>query len=236
MSTHAAETNCSHCQSRMHGIFCTLKQNELTSLSLEKNSNTYKKGQTLFLEGNPSFGIYCISHGKIKVSKTGANGKETIIRIATEGDVLGHQNVFSHSIHNESATALEDTQVCFVSKNTLKVLIQSDPSLSIEIIKKLSSEMEDNEEKITSLAQKSVRERFAELLIYLNEHFGKKDKSGNSIIDVKLTREEMASMIGAAPENLIRLVTEFKTDGLIKQEGKLIYLLDIPKIEYYASL
>lgn len=92
------------------------------------------------------------------------------------------------------------------------------------------------EKRLASLAQKSVREKFAELLLLLNESFGIEAEDGSRQLDIKLTREEMASMIGVASENLIRLVTEFKKENLLKQDGKVIYLLDISKIEDLANL
>lgn len=229
-----ATQTCETCTVQADSVFCALDKEALSVLNQGKSSNVYKRGQTLFLEGNPPFGLYCIHSGKIKVTKLSSSGKETIIRIATAGDLLGHRSFFSGAPYSASATVLEDAKVCFISKNTIQNLIQNHPTLSFEIIQYLSSQMGVSENRVASLSQKDIRERFSELLLLLKETYGVTE--GSKIkLDIRLTREEMASMIGAATENLIRLVTEFKEAGLIEQEGKMIRLLNVLKIEAHAS-
>ena len=89
---------CQSCPSKGKGIFCELENNDLDDLSQHKVTNTYKKGQTLFVQGNHPFGLYCINSGNIKVTKTGADGKETIVRVAQGGDVLGHRSLFTNDL------------------------------------------------------------------------------------------------------------------------------------------
>lgn len=95
MKTINKNLACENCQSKDKGIFCELEQIALDDVGKHKVMNTYKKGHTLFFQGNPPFGLYCISNGKIKVSKVGNDGKESIVRIAAAGDVLGHRSLFS---------------------------------------------------------------------------------------------------------------------------------------------
>ena len=90
----------------------------------------------------------------------GGDGKETIIRIASRGDLLGHRSLFSDSPYGASATVIEDAQVCFVSKSTIMTLLQESPEFAYDIIHRLSEQMGAAEERIASLAQKSNRERF----------------------------------------------------------------------------
>jgi len=228
--------SCTTCTSRDSGVFCSLHEQALNKLDEEKNINIYKKGQNLFIEGNPPFGLFCIHNGKVKITKTGRSGKETIIRIASNGDLLGHRSLFSSCPYTASATITEEATICFISKKTILKLIEENPTFSLEILKRIGIQMGAAEERIASLSQKSIRERFAELLLTLKASYGKEMDDGEIQINAKLTREEMASIIGAAPENLIRLVTEFKNNSLIRQEGKYIYLINISKIEEIASL
>ena len=100
-----------------------------------------KKGQTLFVQGNHPFGLYCISSGNIKVTKVGADGKESIVRIATAGDVLSHRSLFTDQFYTATATALEDTKVCFLDKKFIMKVIQEKPSVSMNVIEKLSTDM-----------------------------------------------------------------------------------------------
>ena len=97
-------TECEHCESKTKGIFCELTGPDLGGLSKNKIENIFKKGQTLFVEGNPPFGLYCISKGNVKVTKTGDLGKDAIVRVASAGDVLGHRSLFTGENYQATAT------------------------------------------------------------------------------------------------------------------------------------
>lgn len=226
---------CEHCSSRGEGIFCELDIPELSEVSHHKITNTYKKGQTLFVQGNHPFGIYCISKGNIKLTKTGPDGKETIVRIVHEGDILGHRSLFTDDNYSATATAMEDTEVCFLDKKFILKIIQNEPTVALNIINKLSRDMGAAEKKLSSLHQKNVRERLAELILSLKATHGIKE-NGRWRIDLKLTREEMATMIGTANETLIRFMTEFKDAGIIEQEGKVIFIKDEEELLNWANI
>lgn len=214
---------CSSCPSNEKGIFCSMDSEELMALSEHKVENTYKKGQTLFVEGNPPYGIYCVSHGNIKVTKMGENGKESIIRIATDGDVLGHRSLFTEHHYSATATALEDTHVCFIDKKYILKLVKDNPSVSVNLIGKLARDLGASENKVASFSQKNVREKLAELILLLKESHGQVENDRTKLC-IKLTREEMASLIGTATETLIRVLSEFKEEGLIEQDGKTLFV------------
>lgn len=214
---------CSSCPSIEKGIFCNMSSGELASLSEHKVENTYKKGQTLFVEGNPPYGIYCVSNGNVKVTKMGENGKESIVRIATGGDVLGHRSLFTEKHYSATATALEDTHVCFVDKKYILKLVQDNPGVSVNLIGKLARDLGASENKVASFSQKNVREKLAELILLLKESHGEIEDNKTKLA-IKLTREEMASLIGTATETLIRVLSEFKEEGLIEQSGKTLFV------------
>lgn len=187
-------------------------------------TNHYLKGQTLFFQGAPPFGLYCIHDGKVKITKTGPEGKESIVRIARPGDILGHRSLFSRQNFTGTATALEDTAVCFFDKKLIYEALQAHPSISLHIIERLSKEMGAAQNMNASLSQKTVRERLAELLLSLRANYGIQEEDRIKL-DIRITRIEIASMIGTASETVIRFISEFKNEGLIHQEGKTIYLL-----------
>ncbi|WPU65072.1 Crp/Fnr family transcriptional regulator [Peredibacter starrii] len=216
---------CENCASRDQGIFCELSKHALEGISSGKLMNQYKKGQTLFLQGNQPQGLYCINSGKIKISKIGPEGKESIVRIAAPGDVLGHRSLFSDEAYAATATVLEDATVCFLEKKLIHNTLQMEPSVALKLIQKLSKAMGEAEDRGASMAQKTVKARMAELLLTLMKKHGVEDK-GRTRLDIKLSREEMASMIGTANETVIRIMSDFKSDELIAQEGKVIYVLD----------
>jgi len=227
--------NCENCASKDKGIFCELSSLVLQDISQNKVMNTYKKGQIIFYQDNPPLGLYCLSSGKIKVTKTGSDGKESIVRLAKAGDILGHRSLFSQSHYTATATTLEETTICFIDKKYILRAIEQNPSIALNIIQKLSKEMGAAETKSASMFQKNVRERLAELLLGLADSYGIHEN--NKIrLDIKLTREEMASMIGTASETIIRFMSEFKEEGLISQEGKTIYITNEPALIELANI
>lgn len=227
--------NCENCKSKGKGIFCELEALALSKVSESKVMNTYKKGHTIFFQGNPPFGLYCVNNGKIKISKIGPDGKESILRIASDGDVLGHRSLFSQENYNATATVIEEATICFIDKKFIYQAVHDEPSIALNLIQKLSQEMGSAESKSASLTQKNVRERLAELFLMLKKTYGVQD--GKRIrLDIKLTREEMASMVGTANETIIRFITEFKDEGIIEQEGKVIFILDEEKLLQFANL
>jgi CRP-like cAMP-binding protein len=235
MNKKTEASHCETCPSRGKGIFCELEGLALKDVSDHKVTNNYKKGQTLFVQGNPPFGMYCISKGNIKVTQVGEDGKESIVRIATAGDVLGHRSIFTDQYYNATATAIEDSHVCFIDKKYILKLVQSQPSVACNIIAKLGRDLGAAEHRISSFYQKNVRERLAELLLLLKESHGVAENDRVKL-DIKLTREEMASIIGTASETLIRFMSELKEEGFIEQEGKTIYITDEKGLIEFANI
>jgi len=200
-----------------------------------KVMNQYKKGQTLFTEGAPNFGLYCINSGKIKVTKAASEERETILRIVGPGDVIGHQNILTNDKNQNSATMIEDGSVCFIDRKFITELIHKEPSITINLIKKLSAEMTASENRHAAMSNKNVKERLAELLITFKTNYGIKE-ANRVRLDIKLTREEMASIVGTANETVIRFISEFKDEGILEQEGKTIFLLDERKLIQSANV
>lgn len=226
---------CESCPSQGDGIFCSLHTKDLDVINQHKITNVYKKGQTLFVQGSHPFGIFCISSGNIKLTSTGVDGKESIVRIVHAGDILGHRSLFTDEDYGKTATAMEDTEVCFIDKKFILSLIEKNPTVALNVISKLSRDMGIAESKLTSLHQKNVRERLAELLLSLKSTHGTLE-NGRWRIDLKITREEMATLIGTANETLIRFMSEFKEAGLIEQEGKIIYIKDMSELLNWANI
>jgi len=218
------QLSCQHCQARFGSIFCKAEGEQLATLNASKVCSLYKKGQVIFQEGAHSFGIYCINSGKIKLSHSGDDGREQIIRLVKAGDIMGYKALLSGERYTATAIALEDAQVCFIPKDLFLSVLQSDPSLSLEMMRILSSELRKAELKITHLAQKPVRERLAETLLFIHETYGV--ESDGQTLNVRLSREEIANLVGTATESAIRLLSEFKKEGMIELEGKKIRLLN----------
>ncbi|MFA7686370.1 MAG: Crp/Fnr family transcriptional regulator [Moheibacter sp.] len=216
---------------------CTLFENpeilkhfskeELAELSHEKKIISYKKGENIIEEGATPKGIYYIDKGTAKMFKLGFNGKEQILRFTKGGDIIGYRSILSRQPYGASATAMEDTEICFIPEKFFLKVLEHHPKLAFDILRRISEDLGESAQTITFLAQKTVRERLAEVLLLLEKKLGP-DKDG--FINISLTREEMANLIGTATESAIRLISEFKTDHLIEVEGRKIKILDHAKL------
>ena len=205
-------------------MFGSLAESDLEKLSLNKSCIRYKRGQTLFYEGTRPMGLFCLNSGKVKVYKLSSQGKEQIINIAKPGDFLGYRAILSEEFYSASATVLEDAAICFIPREDFLGLLRSNPDFFQRIIKNICHELGVMRERISDLAQKSVRERLAGSLLMLKETYGV-DGEKSTLIDIQLSREDLANIVGTATETVIRLLSEFKKDGLISLDGKKIKVL-----------
>jgi len=227
--------NCKDCKAKDKGIFCDLAPNALEDVSQHKVMNTYKKGQNIFFQGNPPMGLYCVASGKIKVTRTGNDGKESIIRIAGAGDVLGHRSLFSKENYEASATVLEDATICFIDKVYIYSAMTENPTIALNLVEKLSKDMGSAEKRYSSMYQKNARERLADLLLQFSKEYGEQER-GRIKLNIRLSRDEMASMVGSAHETVIRLLSEFKDEQILDLEGKIIFIKDPKKLKEFANM
>lgn len=209
--------NCESCSVRTQSIFSSLNPGEVCDLDGHKSCHYYKKNQTIFVEGSYPRGVFCINHGKVKVYALGDEGKEQIVHIAKEGEVVGFRSMLSGESYKLSATTLEDSNICFVAKDDFLNMLDTNVNLRNSILKELSKELGERAVFITNLAQKSVRERLAYSLILLADIYGE--------APINLTREDLANFVGTATETLIRLLKDFKEDGYIDIQTRKIFIL-----------
>jgi len=226
--------SCLQCNSRLRSIF-----NEVGSLDTEimdssKTCQSFKKGQTIFEEGAYPHGLYCINSGKIKVTQTGADGREHIVHLCKDGDVMGYRAVLSGDKYSCSAVALENSSVCFIPTKVFIAMVEKDPKLAFKIIHLFSNELKIAERNITDIAQKSVKERLAQGLLLLKESYG--FENDNATINVAMTREDIANIVGTARETVIRLLFELERGGILGLDGKKIKILDQPKLLRLANI
>lgn len=216
---------CEFCNPGDNSLFNTLNKETKGEISAGKGCNFYKKSQIIFYEGNNPFGIYCVNSGKIKIYKISENGKEQIIRFAKEGDILGYRSLISGEPYRASAETLTDSILCFIPKEILFNLIETNRPFSLKFMQFLCAELGAAESRMLNLSQKPVTERLAEVLLILREKFGL--EPDNKTIKVNLTREDLANFVGTATETIVRLLKELREKKLIDVDGRKIKLIDI---------
>ncbi|WNM20366.1 Crp/Fnr family transcriptional regulator [Flavobacterium capsici] len=225
-------SKCEQCIVRQFSSLKALNKEELVKMANCKTSYTIKKGEAIFEEGEVTNGIYCIKDGVCKLSKLSANGKDQIVKLVKPGELLGQRSMISDEAADLSAVALEDMEVCFIPKSEILGFFNTNNDFSMNVMKTICGDLKDANDHMVSMAQKSVKERLAETLLYLEESFGvNEDKT----LHIQLSREELAGMIGTATESCIRLLSEFNKQGLIELIGKKIALKDKAKLKRMAE-
>lgn len=225
MTVKTKNTPCELCMSRKFSLFAGLSDEHLCSLSESKNFISHKKGQILYYENTKPLGVFCVNSGIVKIFKTASNGKEQIIRLAKKGDFVGYTSLIGEDAYTTTATIVEDAQICFVPKETFLKVMSEDVEFHRRITQALCRDLGVMESKLTDATQKTIRERLAFTLLKLGESYGV-DGAENQKIDIVLTREEIAGLVGTATETVIRLLSEFKKDELIELSGKKIIILN----------
>lgn len=225
---------CFNCERRFNSVFCHSAYDSVKEINMEKSCNTYKKGEYIFKEGAKPFGVFCINYGKVKLIKHGEAGKEQILRLAKPGDPLGYRSLLAGDRYSSSAIALEESGICFIPKEVFLHILHKDSNLNEEFMKLLSHDLKKAQEQITHLAQKPVRERMAEALLFLRETYGQNPQG--DYINAMLSREEIAGIVGTATETAIRLLSEFNKEGIIHLDAKRIAILKPDKLIQIAGL
>lgn len=202
-------------------LFDALTTNEKQQVIKAMEPLKIKKGSLLFYEGGVPTGIFQIKDGKTKKFKRGFSGTEQIFYIYTNNDVLGYHALFGEERYQDSCEALEDLEVNFISKESFFKLLKDIPNLQRTFIKNIGHEFGVLANIIAVLAQKNQNARLAINLLILENRF-QRQAAGKTGID--LTREDLANVIGTSPESLGRSLKQFKDEGIIEVDKRVIYI------------
>ena len=203
-------------------------------LMANKTEQVYKKGEIIFRESAYPSGIFYIIEGKVKKYKVDKEGREQIIYVANTGELLGYHAILSEDRYPDSSAALEESRIAFIPKEDfLDTLHQSDV-LSRRLLKTLSHEFAVLANSLTLFSQKSVRERLALQLIVLREKYKVNFQPGMPV-EINMSRDDLASLVGTARENVVRVLSEFKNVNIVETKGRKIIVQDVNKLIVIAN-
>ena len=206
--------------------FC--KEDQLAWFSSLKNMNFYSRGDTLFREGNSMQGVNFIHHGAIKVVAPDPKGREQVVRLAIEGNLLGHR-VNVHDTYYFNAIALTDCAVCFAGTDLFKQTCEENAEFSYNLILHYALELRRTELRVKYQAQMNIREKVAQAFLYIQEMFG--INPATKCFNIKLSRIEIAEIAGTTAEQVTRQLADFEHEKLIKKLNRDICILNLPGIE-----
>jgi CRP-like cAMP-binding protein len=204
--------------------FCQLCLKDwLPAVSAHRSNFRYKKGEVIFKEGELVKGIYFVYSGKVKVHKKWNGDKELILRFADAGAILGHRGLGGDQYYPVSATALEPVMICYMDLDFFKTSLKVNPELTLSLLDFFAQELKESEKRMRNMAHMSVKGRLAYALLLLKDKFGVTD---NNELNISISRQDIASYVGATYETVFRTLGELANEHIISLSGKNISLLD----------
>ena len=215
-------------------VLMGLPEEDLLSLTAHQSIQGYSKGEVIFREGAFPSGIFFMINGMAKKYKVDKEGREQIIYVANAGELMGYHAILEEDRYPDSAAALEESKIGFIPKEDFLEVLQRSAILNKRLLKTLSHEFAVLINSMTLFAHRPVRERLAIQLVILREKY-KVDFQPGMSVEINMSRDDLASLVGAARENVLRALSELKNEGIIATKGRKIVVTNILKLLKVAN-
>ncbi len=194
----------------------------LPVINQSRQDHSFRKAASIFKEGDAVRGVFFIRTGKVKILQNWGNGKELILRFANSGDMLGYRGLGKKKIYPVTATCLENTEVFYLNMDVFEATLQVNPRLTYSLMDFYANELEETEKRMRQMAHLEAKGRMMEALLLLENKFG---LNGRGYINIRLTKQDIASYIGTTYETVSRMTGELQNERLIETNGKEFRLL-----------
>jgi CRP/FNR family cyclic AMP-dependent transcriptional regulator len=210
-------------------FFESLAKEDLSRLEPHFREYEFKKNQYLFSQGDPASKIYVIKSGRVRLLKTSASGKDMVLEVMVPGQVCGGATLFG-DMHRNGAQAVEPTTVYGLSRESYDELLSKYPGIARGIIKYLGAKLMDAHDVIISLVSSKVESRIAAVIVRLCENHGTPTDDG-ILINIRLTRQDIADIVGSTVETAIRTISRFQKEGLLATVSGCLLIKDLDAFE-----
>ena len=221
--------NCLTCNVRDCVLMKHCERELLATVQPFKHQYQFKKGENIFHEGDPVRGIHFIQSGVVKQELNGSKGRPFILKLGNHGQPMGHRSILNGESQPYTATAVEDSRVCFVELDFFRNLIRKSESMRTELDRIYLREISLAESRLLSVAHQSVREKIASVLLHMAEVYNYQDEGSG--IKVQVDRQEMADMAGTTKEQVSKILAQFTKEKVIRFRAKHFKYLDIPRLK-----
>ncbi len=186
----------------------------------------YKKGETIYEEGQHSNNVFLIRKGVVKCYKFDEKGKELTTSLYKEDDLFGYTSFTQNLPYQETANVLNDTELIAIAKSQLTDILVNNHKLTLDLIQLLTEDISGIKDQLLQMAYSSVNKKTATTILKFAEKLNRKPED-----PIKISRNDLASVAGIATETLIRTMSEFKKQGIIEIEGRNIKIMDLKKLQ-----
>jgi CRP/FNR family transcriptional regulator, polysaccharide utilization system transcription regulator len=222
------------CLEGSSSLFKGLSQKDKETIAQHYTLATVKKGDFIFKEGEKTRGLICLAAGKAKIFKEGVGGREQILKLVKQQGLIGHQALFTENTWSVTASAIEDSEICILEKNTIVNILKKNGPLALKFLKLITEELSYSNNRTVSLSQKHVRGRLAESLLTLRNTYGY--ENDGKTLGVSLSREDIAHFSNMTTSNAIRTLSNLASEGIIKIKGRKIGIIDNTTLEHISEL
>jgi CRP/FNR family transcriptional regulator len=206
------------------GFWSVLTEEEVDYFNRMATCREYTPGETVFLEGDACKGLYFVKGGLVGVRKIDMEGNSSLLRLASKGDTLGYRPFLAKQPHRACAEVIEDASICFVDAQTVRTFLQNNHELGVEFLKCTARALGDTEERLFKMAVLNVDTRVVHLLVLFHDQWGRYLADGSLDIRLPITRDDMASMIGAHPDSVTRSIRHLESKGLLRAKGRSFHI------------
>jgi len=210
-------------------VFQNLDSEELELLCANSYSKVYEKDEVIFFENDSVKKLYFLINGKVKLSMLSAEGKEKVLTILQEGDIFGELSLFDEDPHPLTAEVMDDARLLIIPWNEMEKMIIKRPTLAIKIIEALSKKTRLLTSQVRELVFQDAAGRLASLISRLAEDFGREIEAG-TVIDLVLTHQEIANLIGSSRVTVTKLINKFIDEGMLTIKKRKIIIKDFESL------
>lgn len=211
-------------------LFNTLSDPEIKEITPYLHSASVRKKDVIFTEGDPSEWLYIVAEGKVKITKLSQDGKEIILEVIHPLDFFGGLAVIRGFPYPANAVAMEDSKLLKISRSSLMRVLDRFPNLMYCMAQQVGDRMKESHETLKNIALERVEARIASLLLKLADKTGSKTNEG-LVIDMKLTKQDIAEMVGTTVETSIRTMSKFKKMRIVVEKDGRIVITDLEKLK-----
>lgn len=222
--------SCINNKIRRNTVWATLTDDEVDIFNHKVICREHAPGETVFMEGDACKGLYFVEGGLVGVRKIDVEGQATLIQLAGRGDTLGYRPFLAKQPHRAGAEVIEDARICFIDAETVREIIQNNHELGLQFLERTAAALGEAEERIFEMAALKVDTRVIHLLVLFHDQWGKHLEDGSVDITLPITRNDLASMIGAHPDSVTRAIKSLESKGLVQVEGKSILIEEFDQL------
>lgn len=236
MITNPTSMRCSSCPTQCSAEWGCLTEIELALIDRGKTSRRYVPGEIIYNQGDECVGIFCIESGLVGIRRLDENGNSTLLRLANPGETVGYKSFLRKTLYSSSAEALVASHICLVDRAVVRGLLQKNPELGLSFLDHSLHDLAQVEDRYIENVTSRAKTRLLHMLLALYERFGMETEEGAYLIELPISRQDLAGLIGTAPETMSRTIHRIQTEGLAQFDGRTVRIFDIDAILSEASI